>query len=66
MNSPKGVGSGVPERVSISCPTYGTGPRVVSSEPQNNLRLQKNIIYTSLPKYPTPSDIDQSNKNCMC
>ena len=22
MNSPKGVKSGVPERVSISCPTY--------------------------------------------
>ena len=24
MNSPKGVKSGVPERVSISCPTCGT------------------------------------------
>ena len=24
MNSPKGVKSGVPERVSISSPTYGT------------------------------------------
>ena len=24
MNSPKGVKSGVPERVSISCPTRGT------------------------------------------
>ena len=24
MNSAKGVKSGVPERVSISCPTYGT------------------------------------------
>ena len=25
MNSPKGVKSGVPKRVSISCPTCGTG-----------------------------------------
>ena len=24
MNSPKGVKSGIPERVSISCPTCGT------------------------------------------
>ena len=24
MNSPKGMKSGTPERVSISCPTYGT------------------------------------------
>ena len=43
INSPKGVKSGVPERVSISCPTCGTR--------DNLLKINGNRSYVTVEQY---------------